>query len=114
LDLSTSVAQSHFGKQLLQSPNFVPHGKLLKCFVTVAVVEVDLEEFFQSVGQFRRAYAGEDLTANGLMLSESTANKNVVGILAVGLRSKAPNVAHVVLGARVGATGQMDVHWRIK
>lgn len=80
----------------------------------MAVVEIDLEEFFQGVWQFRGADAGEDLTANGLMLTETTPYKDVVGIFSVGLGSKATNVAHVMLGTRIGAAGQMDVHGGIE
>src|SRR6185312_16925871 len=97
-------------KDLLQLPDVVAGGELLKRFVAPPVPEVGAQHSLQGFRQPFPRYAAENLPADGLVFPETAADEDVIGIHAFAgdfcLGAEAADVSHVMLRAGVGATGE--------
>src|SRR5512138_3985897 len=73
------------------------------------------QQAFDDEWNLRRGQVPKQFPAERALVAESAAGVDVIALdlrLAVGdLRAEEPDVADVVLGAGVGAAGEMDVHW---
>ena len=65
------------------------------------------------LGKFAGDHAGEDLPADLLVLAEAAADEDMVSVQTFarefGFGAEAADVAHVMLGAGIRATGEMNV-----
>ena len=111
------VARMHFhlfGKQFLKFLDAVPTGEIDKAFAAIALCQIDLQHMLQQRGQFVKGDTSKNFTGDCLFFSETATEDHVVTFdriaALIHLRPEQADVAHVVLGARIRATGQMNVN----
>ena len=106
---SDSLRFHLFGKQFLQFLDTVPAGKIDKAFPAIALGEIDLKHMLQQSGQLVKGDPSKDFTGDSLFFSETATEDHMVTFdriaALINLRPKQTDVAHVMLGARIRATG---------
>src|SRR5271157_2461780 len=112
--LHCDIPLHSFGKQFLQFLDAVPAGEIGKAFAAIAFREIDLQHVLKQSGQLIKCHTSKNLVGDSLFFSKTATEDHVVTFDCVAtlihLCPKQADVAHVVLGARIRATGQMDVN----
>ena len=89
-------------------------GELLKGFGGLAMLHERADHSFERIWHFGGEDSGEDLTAYRLVFSEAAADEDVIGFetfaAEFGSCAEAADVAHVMLGAGMGAAGDVDIN----
>jgi hypothetical protein len=92
----------------------VPAGEIGKALGGIALLEIDLQHMLQQRGQLVKCDSAENFTGDSLFSAESATEDHVVtfdGIATLpNLRPEQADVAYIVLGTRIRATGQMYVN----
>ena len=80
------------------------------------MAQITAQHLFEGWFQALEGHAAEQFAAHGLVLAEAAADVNVVAFAFVGADPGAQqaDVAHVVLRAGVGASGEMDIDRQIE
>src|ERR1051326_7820435 len=101
------------GKYGLERVQIVPGGEGLEGFPVLTMAQVALEHLFQGRLEIAEGDALKDLTADGVPRAEPAPDEDVVAIDRFAghfdLGAQQADVPHVVLGAGVRATGEVDI-----
>ena len=102
-------------KKCLQLVKVMSRREILEGFRTASFFEIDKQDPFDEGLQLFKRNCLENLATHRLSFSEATADTDVVSFASVArFDPEQADVANIVLGAGVGASGKMNVHGHIQ
>src|SRR5258706_1771522 len=106
--------------KLLQSGGFVPACKGLKCLSPAqALGQIDPQQLFNGGGTVLRLHVVPDFFADSRVRAVATAHHNmeplhgIAFVVDCDLAANEPDVANVMLRARIEAAREVDIDWLV-
>ena len=108
--LTSSSDSRSFLEEHLQGVDVVPRRKRLKRFAGLPMLKISAQDLFHGGVDLIKGKGLIDLPSAGGVFSEPAADENVIGLATIPrLRSEHADVAHVMLGAGIRTSREVNI-----